>query len=336
MNKETITALLSLVNSKARPELSRAGWVTGSCVFAKWKHAGGVDTHPSFGIKIGENKKSIAKCLSCGWGGDLEDMILELSMLLHKHPDSRYELGKALQLIATGEPEVSDYPQDIPDYGEKYEAEGVFAYPETWLDSFRSATLFPEAVEYLQARGFDASTIHTHDLRYDPKQRRIGVQFRDFKGRLMGLQGRSIDENNPVRYYFYKYGEHMNMHCWLGEHAVNLDKPVVLVEGPFDYMSVHRVYPNVMASFTSGLGMRKINRLKDCAEIITFYDIGMGGDAARATLSGKGPGNTRMAVRKALKGIPMSHIIPTKEQDDPGAMSAEEIRDCLNEHVKCN
>jgi len=334
MNKVNIVKLLALLNSKDRPDLSRAGWVTGSCVFAKWKHSNGKDEHPSFGIKVGDNKKSIAKCLSCGWGGDLEDLIIELSMFLRKEPDSRYDLGKALQLIALGEPEESEYPVSIPDYGEKYESEGLHAYPEIWLDSFKGAEHFPEAVEYLEGRGLGVGTITTHDLRYDPKKHRICIPFRDFAGRLMGVQGRDISEGSKLRYLFYKYGDHYNMHAWLGEYKINLDKPVVLVEGPFDYMSVYRVYQNVMASFTSGLGMRKINRLKDCQEIITFYDFGAGGNAARAVLSGKGPENTRQSVRKALKGIPITHIIPTVEQDDAGNCSPLEIRELLEPHVK--
>jgi 5S rRNA maturation endonuclease (ribonuclease M5) len=136
----------------------------------------------------------------------------------------------------------------------------------------------------------------------------------------MGVQGRAIDKSEELRYSFYKYGSTYNMHAWLGEHTVNLDKPVVLVEGPFDYASVKRVYPNVLASFTCGIGYERVTRLKDASKIITLYDWGMGGNAARD------------AVKKYSKA-PIIDIIPESAEVDAGDMKLEELKALLQEHV---
>ena len=102
---------------------------------------------------------------------------------------------------------------------------------------------------------------------------------------------------------------------------MNLDSPLVLVEGPFDYTSVYRAYPNVVASFTSGLSVEKCKRLGLASELITFYDHGSGGDAARKRLD------------EVFPKLPITHLIPTEQQEDPGNMSLEEIQELLTEYV---
>lgn len=111
------------------------------------------------------------------------------------------------------------------------------------------------------------------------------------------------------------------MHCWMGENLVNLDEPVVLCEGPFDFARIYQHYENVLASFTSGLSMTKIKRISDADSIITFYDHGKGGDAAR------------LSIRKYLPGYPIVDLIPTEKEGDAGAMSPERIESLLSDHV---
>lgn len=318
MKQDKIKALFPLLNSKVTGY--RSGWVEGHCVFGPWRH-GGKDEHPSFAIKVSDKKKSIAKCLSCGAGGDLMDILFKLKYYLKKEPAAGYNLAAAMQLVAD---EFSDYdlnPSDIPDYEEpKEKTELVFS--KSWLSSFKKITEFPEGVDYCLKRGLTAKMMGFLDLRFDPIQRRVGFPFRNFKAELMGIQGRAIDEANGLRYYQYRYKNHFNSHVWLGEHHLDLDQPVVLCEGPFDYSSILRSYPNVAASFTTGMSMDKVRRLSDAVEVITFFDYGKGGDAARSRIA------------DALKGTPITHIIPTEEQDDAGSMSEIEVAECLVDHVE--
>lgn len=300
---------------------TRGSWIEAHCPLGPWRH-GGKDKHASFAVKASNQKKSICKCLSCGFGGDLHDLALKIQELQRKGEHTGYNLGGAMQLIADEFAELDFDMGSIPSYEEPV-AKVEVVFPEQWLYSFHPLSKFPEAVAYAKSRGVSQQMATDLGLRYDPIQKRIGFPFRDFKGRLMGMQGRSIEAvpHNDLRYFQYGYKGHRNMHCWLGEDRLDLDKPVVVVEGPFDLTSILRVYPNVAASFTSGLSKEKIRRLADATEIITFYDHGHGGDAARESL------------RNTLKGYPITDIIPTAEEDDAGNMTVEQVSAYLAEHV---
>lgn len=313
MNQEKIGLLLGALNSKRTGY--RSGWVEAHCVLGPWRH-GGKDSHPSFGVKENSKGASICKCLSCGFGGDLLDLIYGVRQYLKKSPVDGYNLPYAASLVNDELADAEFDPNTIPDYT------GVTAkvdspLPESWLSSFKPLSVSKEGMDYVLGRGLTPKMIEFLDLRYDFLQGRVGFPFRNFKGEVMGVQGRSIDPDEPLRYFQYGYKGVRNAQCWMGEHRANFDAPLVLVEGPFDLASVLRVYPNVVASFTTGLSKEKLKRISDASEIVTLYDYGHGGEAAREIIS------------KFFKKIPVTHLVPTKEQDDAGAMSASEVIDLL-------
>lgn len=322
MKREKIIQLFQYLGTKHAPHKDRGVWVAASCALAPWTH-GGFDKDPSFAIKASDKKKSICKCLSCGFGGDLMDLAYEIKKYQKKQAEAGYNLGSAMQLIANEFADLDFDMASIPDWEESRIEKKELVFPETWLQSFHRLNKFPEAHSYVLSRGVPEQMILDLDLRYDPIQHRVGFPFRNFKGQLMGMQGRSIEKipHNDLRYFQYGYQQHRNMHCWMGEDSLDLDKPVVVCEGPFDLTSIKRVYPNVAASFTSGLSVEKIKRLADATEIITVYDYGKGGNAARKK------------IHEVLKGYPITDIIPTEEQDDAGNLSLEEVAEYLEEHV---
>lgn len=323
MKKPEVEALFPLIGSKATEY--RGPWVQGPCALAPWRHDDGVDRHPSFGIKSEENKKSLVKCFSCGFGGGLMDLVVELGWRLKDAPTEikgRYDLAKALDLVAN-ENATIEFDANIPDYGEKPEDEGYVIYPDKWLQSFKSALLFPAAIKYWTSRGLPKMLMKELDIRYDPIRHRVCFPFRDFNNRLCGVQGRRINDHGDLgpRYYFYPYKGSTNNRVWLGEHRLNLDQTVVVVEGPFDYASVNRVYRNVCASFSAGIGARKIERLADAIEIVSFYDFGKGGDQARKALT------------KYLPGTPIAHVVPPDAEYDPGKMTTDMLVQHLGPHL---
>lgn len=319
MKEEKIVSLLSALKTKKTGV--RAGlWVESHCPLV-WKH-GGKDIHPSFGVKISEKKKSICKCWSCGYGGDLQDLVLDVGRYVREHKLSGYNLKLANHLAANEAEEMSINPEDIPDYDAPYEPPEITVFSEKWLESFKPAIKFEVAMSYLASRDVPVAMVKELDIRYDPLQRRVCFPFRNFKGELMGVQGRSLDKETTLRYYQYGFNGKRNGTVWLGENHVDLDKPVVLVEGPFDYTSVLRVYTNVVASFTSGLSVEKMKRVSDAESIITLYDYGNGGDSARA------------AIDKRLASVPRLHLIPSEVEDDAGNMTLSQVTQHLSGHVK--
>ena len=285
----------------------------------------------AFAVSTDPKRKSRCKCLSCGYSGDLTDLLMDIKFNLRKHPDlvHYYKLQLAAPMVASEFEEMELTDQDIPDFEAKPKSEQV-VFPTSWLASFKSVMMFPEAVKYCTNRGVMKATLIDLDVRYDPQQQRVCFPFRNFKGEIMGMQGRYIGDgpvkddkhdDGTLRYFQYGYKGKRNMHVWLGENTVNLDYPVVLCEGPFDYARIYQHYENVLASFTSGLSMTKIKRIGDADSIITFYDHGKGGNAARES------------IRKYLPGYPIVDLIPTEKEGDAGAMSPERIEALLIDHV---
>lgn len=323
MQRKKVETLFPLINSKVTGY--RGKWVLGHCPFAPWRHESG-DAHPSFAIEANDSKKSIFKCFSCAQGGDLMHLQSLLTEALHKSKAPGYQMGKALELIAE-EFSALEFDKNLPEYGETPVQED-YVFPDQWLASFPPVGAFPAAVAYLASRGVKKSLYEAIDLRYDHIQNRVCFPYRNSKGQLMGVQGRYAADKVPahiLRYYFYKHKGHLNTHAWLGEDAMDLDRPLVLVEGPFDYASTIRAYPNVVASFSAGLSQAKLQRIADAAEIVTFYDAGKGGDQARQIV-GK--------FFAKLK-VPVSHVVPQNAGGDPGSMlDSAEVGAHLTNHVK--
>lgn len=317
MKAKSIENLLKLLNSHKTG--TRGSWVLGHCVLGPWNH-GGRDQDPSFGIKENSKGRSFCKCMSCGFGGDLMDLVMEVKRLQAKSYAPGYNLALAGPMVLNETDEIDLVLEVIPEYGDPIPEEEE-PFPQWWLDSFMSASKFPEAMAYLASRSVSPAMVAFLDVRYDPTKRRVGFPFRDSRGRIMGMQGRAIDKSEDLRYYQYGFKDQRNGTVWMGEDRIDLDRPIVLCEGPLDLTSILRCYDNVLASFTSGLSMGRLRRIRDASEIVTFYDFGKGGYAARTRIS------------EFFKSIPVSHVIPTKEQDDSGNMSFEEVVSALEGKV---
>lgn len=326
MKPEKVKALLGLLNSKYKGQ--RPGWILATCPMV-FRHDG--KSNPNFAVSVDPKKKSRCKCLSCGYSGDLTDLLLDIQFSLRKNPElrSKYQLLLASQYVSDEFSDMELTASDIPDFEAPVEKSEVL-FPEMWLSSFKKIQMFSVAMDYCLQRGVSEDALKAFDVRYDAQQERVCFPFRNFKSELLGMQGRYIG-NQPtkddkheagiLRYFQYGYNGHRNMHVWLGEDKVNLDAEVVLCEGPFDAIKIWDAYPNVVASFTSGLSRSKVRRMGDADSIITFFDVGNGGD------------NARTYVDKYLPGYPILHIIPADEDGDAGNMTLDDIRDALRPEV---
>jgi hypothetical protein len=120
------------------------------------------------------------------------------------------------------------------------------------------------------------------------------------------------------RYRMYKQAGHTNQIAWLGEDWVDLNRPIVVVEGPFDLTSVLRVYDNVVSPLFVNPSIEKLKRMSDALEWVSAYDRGAGGDAGREKLD------------KTLgKDHVIQHVYPPKGRKDPGECSVAELEKLL-------
>lgn len=315
MNRAAIQKWLPLVGTKEGGQ-HREGWVVAHCPLALSRHDKGQDTHPSFGVKI-EAGESFCHCFSCGFSGKQSELVLEMQAIRKiDGPDvlPDVNLGSALQQVYAAE-EGAGLSLNL-DTEDKAEPE---PWPEWWLDSFTSVASSSEANAYLLDRGVIDPLDEYLDLRWDAYRKRIGFPIRDWSGHLFGMTGRSVDGSNP-KYHQYIYAGRTCGSTWLNEDRVDVTKPLVLVEGPFDLAAVLRVYRNVVASMGTTLNRRRVERLRWCGLVITLFDYGKAGNQARTKVS---------QYRK--KGV--RHVLLPAEIGDPGAASSTILMDLLGDHV---
>lgn len=258
----------------------REGWVTTACPLAAWNHGGGVDNNPSFGIRIGDDP-AICVCLSCGFGGTIMDLMTELIIRLPVGTPARKQAVKILhetpviQLKKGLTMPIKTSTKIIPDP----------LFPETWLNNFPDAdTATP--LGYLMGRGLKASDVANMDIRYDAGSGRILFPIRDWSGQLRGGQGRTISNGQP-KYLFYKWdGVACGHSVMMGEHLIDNSKPVILVEGVFDYAALFPYTTQVLVLWGSRITPSRLERLSRLTKIYTAFDADEAGAKARQTLLG--------------------------------------------------
>lgn len=316
MREERVVQLLACLNSQLDPKSKRTGWVVATCPFAPWTHETGHDNHPSFGVNLPKGGKTqIYNCFSCGEAGGLDDLVFDVRDHYRKKKDVRYQIGKALEILVADDEEVVDF--EVPEYDEPQEnPDEVIFWPEHFVQSFKSVFAFEEALEYLKTREGDYAVWQKADLRFDSDRRRVCFPIRDFDGKLVGLHGRHI-KDHPLPYYAYGFQDRRNKICWFGEHWLDLDRIVVLVESVFDAASVLRIYDNVICPLSAGFSKEKVRRIDGALGYITLFDNGTGGDRARERLS------------ECLKSD-FVHVKPPEGCKDPGEMSVDQLKKTLD------
>lgn len=315
MNHKQIRKFLSCLGADPGETYESEKWITTSCPLAPWTHDSGKDSNPSFAIACKPGGESWFHCFTCE-KGDLLFLIQLLKKYGAKKP--KYDLRKALELLADEEEDdvlitIKDFEAPPP------HKELILPWDEAWLDTFFKASAVPVAMEYLNGRNVGGGMVESLDIRWDGSRECVSFPIRDWDGRLCGLRGRRISGG------YYDYGgpdNHRNKQVWYGEHSLDTSKPVVMVESVFDLASTARVYENIAAPLSVGIGKAKAKRMESALQLVTLFDNGVGGDKARAIIDKYLPSSNRV------------HCCPPKHRDDPGEMTVEELCKVLSPHVK--
>lgn len=318
MKPEKISDFLKCVGVDNASTAKHSGNLMSRCPFGPWNHENGVSGPYVFGVKI-ETGVPRAHCFACDWRGTLGKLLEEVRHKNKIDPKIEVQTKRAFELLEEAEATV-EFDFDTPGIEEVLlgKRKDLHVFPDWWLESFPCAWDIPWARSYLQERKAPLWLAATLDIRADTKERRVCFPIRDFKKRLVGLHGRAVDEGRDPRYRMYLQAGKNNPIVWLGESWVDLTKPIVVVEGPFDLASVLRVYPNTVSPLFSNPSAAKLKRMSDCFEWLTFYDRGAGGDAGRAKVD---------AVLS--KDHTIHHVTPPKPYKDPGECPVTLIKELL-------
>ena len=331
MTPEQAKAFLQALGAKNVGQKST--WVTAPCPLARWTHKSGKDSNPSFGITTHTGKASHWNCFACG-SGSAEDLLQAVEYHLHRNSvialDYGVNIGIARHLLD------SEYIglQALPDYMEFQEnAQHEFQeWPLYWLDSFLPALNVKDAVDYLEARGVTLTEANKYNLRYDSKRRMIVFPYFNVYGKFAGARGRAIDPGviGHKKHFDFTWNSVNNSRLvWYNEQCLELDGPVVVVEGQFDALRVLKAYPKVVANLTAKPTWAKLCRLQQSETVVHIPDNDGPG--------GAGEGSTEV-YRKFCQDHGMNYVRidlplpPGQDKIDPGECSAEYLLDRLKEN----
>lgn len=299
----------------------QSGWMTLGCPFAPTHHKSGTDRNPSMRVEVRPQGLSRWRCWSCGKGGSLGEVAVELQVYGYKTQFGElYRLfgeeqdGMGLTVLGASHDGASGPPPVIP---------------EEYLDAHKLAWLSPAGYQYLIGRGVELGAMQRWELRYDVQRQRVVFPIRDFGGSLRGAQGRTILPGVNPKYLHYAYpdekgpdgkqlGTVYGHHFWYGEDKIDFERPLVLVEGPLDAVHVDTTYQNVLAACGSAvLTQEKLDRIAPVAKVVTFFDPDDAGDVARERIQ-------HWCYKKRI----CLHARPPKGRD-PGSLDPQEIADLL-------
>jgi len=291
----------------------RDGWVVCSCPLAPWRHGGGKDANPSFAISFGDTLPHCV-CLACDYSGTLPDLLLVLIQELTPGTPLRKQAVKIMQGLPTS-------PTKGPLMPVKTKTKIIHdpLFPDVWLEQFPRASESAKPLKYLMGRGITNVMADAMDIRYDPKYERIGFPIRDWSGQLRGMQGRVLDDEQKPKYLFYKWdGVSCGHQVLLGEATVDTEKPVILVEGVFDFAALFPYTKQVMVLWGSRVTPSRVARLARCLKIYTAFDTDMAGNKARE------------AIKDTT--LPVTNLMLPETVKDVGELGAEGLKN-LASHV---
>lgn len=309
-NEQAIIAALEQMGSVVGK--SSRGYVHASCPLAKYRHEGGIDAHPSFGVvySSGEAQKleGHAHCFSCRYSGDIR----EIASLLYAYGDLAAEdfegVMGLIEQVKTGHLPLSLSAHSMDD-----------PFPdEGWLDSFPLvSSIHTPAVQYLEERGINSRLAKQFGIRFDGARYRVCFPLHDRAQRFRGLIGRTLIPNpEGPRYFYYPYkGNAPRGFTWFNEQNLDLSKPVVVVEGVFDALKVWQTYKNVTAALSIAFRLPGLGWHTGAQRWVSMFDVGKGGQLARERLQTIIPPGARVW-----------HLPPPPGRDDPGDSTPDEIR----------
>lgn len=324
-NAKVFMELLGVHNGEKRGE-----WFMSSCPLAFHRHRKGKDNSPSFGIHLADTSRSGYHCFSCGIRSrDLTDLLIDIQYALQHpaYPPQKMELGLAHEL-AERENELGYFETD---WTGKPPQKDFIEFPEWWLSSFKSVFEFPAAMQYIASRNVSHAVVKALDLRYDTGKKAICFPLRDLSGRLGGMRGRYIKPKGGTKSDDYKWNGISNSSLLLlGEQHIDFMKPIVVVEGEFDYARVFTVYRNVVANLTASFVETKVKKLETAVSVVGFFDDDEAGVIASETL------RARLKSSYVSVKYPDTPWVDEKGDQvaDPGAMTNEQIVQLIAPHVE--
>ena len=344
MDASDIEKLLYSIGAHDRVRLRPNGWVEAACPFAPWRHAKGIDRHPSFAISVVPGGTSRYRCHACGSAGEIGASFLwklgRLSGRNYKHlmsfventnAPSLSDLSRRIELASSGtKPPVQVAGIQVPLGAVGGEEPDLPIMPDEELEVF-SQDFPPELMQYLTTSGWmqvagedvkcrqlTAKTLIEWELLWSEDARRITIPIRDVDGNLIAISGRAWPPQRKPKYLHTK-GFRRDYYLY-GEHRLVKGKPAILVEGQFDAVLLSQYgFVNVFALLGSYISRFQIRKLTEwCPSIRILPD----GDEA-------GRKGAKVSSDQLSSRVPTTVLNVLPDGVDPGDLSEEKAHEVL-------
>lgn len=274
MREEAVKRFLAALGVSQSAMTKRQGrgnltWINCICVTARWTHSAGIDTHPSFGITVSEDRSSVSCCFGCSPDPrSLEKLLHNIFIMSGEYPKEAAKILALNEVIHDAtETELSLMLPDLWLTDTSYEQNRTPTEP---LPP-RVLNLFPilqkakgitanNARIYLEGRDIPEWVFNMFGVRFDLHRKAVAFPLTDAKGRIYMLRERATDAkkmwtvNEKVTKIDIDYPLLTECGVWFGMHLVDWSKPVMLVEGAEDAMNIVALgHLNVVASCTSSV-----------------------------------------------------------------------------------
>jgi len=335
MDVNAVKQFLSAIGVDPSSMSVERGYVQAPCPMAPYMHSGGVDTRPSFGVRISNSRLSYYFCFGCSpEAARLERLVHNVWLMSGAYPWEAAKIlvreenyGEAREIHVEDdvweEPEGEDPPPLPPEVLRKYP-----------LLQGRNDFEARRCKFYLEHdRGVPVWVQNMLRVRYCSDSSAVIYPMTDFRGNIFLLRARSRKSKamwtiSPKLAGFpdMEFPKIKEVGVWFGMHLIDWGRPVMLVEGGEDLLRLIALgYFNVIASLTTSVTDTQIDSL--CAgTYILGYDSDKSGKFAHRRITDR--------VRDAL----------IFEADwgavgcgDPGALeSREQLAEVLNnlKHVE--
>ncbi len=273
------------------------------CPLARWTHKKGVDTSPSFSIKVSSVEKSVCMCWSagCNFKGTLEQLLFKI-----KDHDDSFDIHNALTFVSAHDtPTIDDILSILPSsYDCMNTVQRERTYPDTCLRDFIPLTK--------SWRDLSLETLNKWEIMYDPDKERIVFPVRNHEKEVIGVIGRTVNDSKPKYLNYWKFRKSNYIY---GESHVK-HRRCIIAEGPFDALKIYDAISNsqiqnydvvsLMGSIPSKKQIEKIKEYFD--ECIIYLDNDDAGRNGTSSLCGK-----------LLKSMSIKIVCYTTLKKDPGA-----------------
>lgn len=293
MDAQTALALAQALGVKTT--VPKHNGLAITCPLAPWTHAKGTDSKPSAAILTDHNDARFNCFTCCQQSIGLLELVMRIGSYQAQTPKAvPMDISAARQIAIWWEDHKPD-PLEIA--ANEIAATGHLVGHEEkpfrpWGEQYLNRFLNGRLSYYAYERNLTDELIDLFEIKFDTKQQRLVEPYRTFDGQLAGCHGRYIhptdpnDPDAPLRYfsypnYFIDEDGGRNPAVWMGENLADVNQLLVLTEGQFDKSQIYKAHPNVLASRSASISAAMFHRIRNARFLVTYYDVGTGGDLAR-------------------------------------------------------